>query len=236
MKLRPRLIPTLAAGAGLVVLLGLGTWQLRRNGETNAKLASFAAKLDAPPLTEAELERSPADLWHHQASVSGTFRPAPTFLVGRADGVRAGYGIVQVLDLEGDRGILVDRGWVAHARLEEGLTALPATGEVSGVLMPLEGAQLRPLPPQDGIPERWPTRSGAAMARQVEGTLVPALLVAGEERHPAERSDPEALFVQRWWVRPTTRPHLEYAATWFAIALVLIWVWGLGSRVGEDEA
>jgi surfeit locus 1 family protein len=236
MKLRPRLVPTLTTGVCLVILVGLGTWQLRRNTETNGKIAAFAARLDAPALKEEELNRSPADLWHRQASVRGEFRDEPTFLVGRADGVRAGYGIVQVLDLPDGRGILVDRGWVAHPRLDEGLAALETTATEAGVLLPLEGANLRSLPEQDGIPERWPTGSGAAMARQVEGTLIPALLVAGEELHPSKRSDPDTLIVKRWWVRPDTRPHLEYAATWFAIALVLLWVWGLASRVPEETA
>lgn len=235
MRLKPRLLPTAVTGVCLCILLSLGVWQLRRNGETNAKIAAFAERLDAPPLTEAELDRSPAELWHRQATVDGTFRSEPTFLVGRADASRAGYGIVQVLDLGDGRSMLVDRGWVAHPRLAEGLGKLEAEGVASGVLMPLEGADLRPLPAQDGIPERWPTGSGAAMARKVDGTLVPALLVQGEELHPSKRSSPDTLFVRRWWVRPDTRPHLEYAATWFAIALVLLWVWGLASRVPDED-
>ena len=230
MNFRPRLVPTLTTAGCLVVLVGLGSWQLRRNGETNAKIAAFEEKLSASPLTDADLSRSPAALWNRRARLEGTFRDSPRFLVGRADGSRAGYAIVEVMDLTDGVALLVDRGWVAHSRLQEGLDALPRTETVTGVLLPLEGPESRPMAAQDGIAERWPTRSHAAMARTMTEPLLPALMRVGSELHPSERSDPSQLLVQRWWIRPDTRPHLEYAATWFAIALVLVWIWILASR------
>lgn len=234
MKLRPKPIPTLATAICLALLLSLGFWQLSRNAQTNAKLAAFAERLDAPALDASALTTSPADLWHRQVALSGTFRSEPTFLVGRAESSRPGYGIIQVLDVDEGPAVLVDRGWVAHPRLQEGLGELPDRAEVSGVLLPPAGGELVPLPAQDGIAERWPTRSSAAMARRVDGGVLPVLLVQGEEVHPSVHADPAQLLVRGWWVRPTARPHLEYAATWFAIALVLLWVWGLASRVEDD--
>lgn len=231
MKLRPKPIPTVATAAVLAMLLSLGTWQLRRNAETNAKLAAFAEQLDAPPI--GSVHGSPSDLWHRQATLAGTFRAEPRFLIGRAESSRPGYAIVQVLDLESGESLLVERGWALHARLDEAIASLPSEEQVTGVLLPLQGAGLKPLPAQDGIQERWPARSSAAMAQTVGTALVPALLVVGEETHPSTHADPADLLVTGWWVRPTTRPHLEYAATWFAIAAVLIWIWLLASKV-ED--
>ena len=52
MKLRPRLVPTIAAGVGLAVFLSLGVWQLRRNTTAyDAVYLALAEALDAPLLT-----------------------------------------------------------------------------------------------------------------------------------------------------------------------------------------
>jgi surfeit locus 1 family protein len=116
---RPRLIPTLAAAAGMALALAAAHWQLGRAHEKEALAAKLESLAGAPAVPLTGEEASAADLeWRH-VTVSGTFAPAYTvFIDNRVRRGVAGYHVMTPLEIAGTRGggsryVLVDRGWTA---------------------------------------------------------------------------------------------------------------------------
>ena len=52
---RPSPVPTVFVAVGLIILLNLGAWQLRRNTERKGHLDKVEYRLDAEPVSNAEL-------------------------------------------------------------------------------------------------------------------------------------------------------------------------------------
>lgn len=249
-RFRPAPVPTAFVVAALFILLNLGFWQLRRNGQTNARLAEVEAVLEGPPTTA--LTGEPEALRWRQVDVRGSFEGEPTFVTGRVERGTPGLEIVQRFAVAGGPRILVNRGWIP---LEGWASALPAPppGEtrLRGLALPIDGSpELPPIPADDGAPERWPTGTRAditgcsqtsyspyaAVAERLGPLDLALLVVEGESRRDGSPR-PQGLPVTGYIARPAARPHLEYAGTWFSIAgvLTLLWIYA-GFRRGAGQS
>lgn len=239
-RFRPAPVPTVIVVAALFVLLNLGFWQLRRNAETEARLAEVEVVLDGPPATAAELAGDPEALRWRQVDVTGAFEGEPVFVTGRVERGTPGLEIVQRFAVAGGPRILVNRGWIP---LEGWATALPPApaGEtrIRGLALPIDGSpDLAPIPADEGAPERWPTGTRAditgcsqtsyspyaAVARRLGPLDLALVVVEGESRRDGAPLN-EGLPVTGFIARPKARPHLEYAGTWFSIAAALTGLW-----------
>jgi surfeit locus 1 family protein len=234
---RPDWKLTPIAAVALVILLSLGTWQVRRNGETSAWLERVDARLDEPPLANAAMSGAPADLSWRTASLTGQYQGRPLLMSGRYQFGEVGFDLVQAFTVAGGPTILVNRGWIPRSHLQ--VAEEPPGTEVSGLLLHLDEFQreatIPPIPASDGLPERWPPDAYAAIARVVGAA--PLLVVAGRSMEPGERKQPLPLPVTGWYARPETRPHLQYAATWYMIAGTLVAIWiGHGVQRGRAGA
>ena len=70
-------------------------------------------------------------------------------------------------------------------------------------------------------PERWPRGAYAAMARHLDAGAS-LVVIAGKALHDGQTRSGEVLPATGWHAKPGTRPHLQYAATWFMIAGTLV--------------
>lgn len=66
---RPPIIPTLIVIGAMLVMIGLGIWQLQRRGEKEAMLALAAANPGKPPVAYPAMPPVPADLLFRRSSV-----------------------------------------------------------------------------------------------------------------------------------------------------------------------
>jgi surfeit locus 1 family protein len=208
----------------LVVLIGLGTWQLDRLAWKRDLIATREARLAAP----AEPLPAAAQDWRwwdfHPVTVAGAFRHDLEQLFGVAaiDG-RVGHHVLTPLVRPGGAAVLVDRGWVpadrAHpAARRAGQTAGPL--QVSGIAR--HRGDDRPgwfTPdnhPEDGL---WYWYDLGALEAALGLELLPIVVEADATPNPG------GLPIGGQTRTELPNNHLQYAITWYGLAAGLFGVW-----------
>jgi len=226
MRFRFTLWPTVVSVPAFIILLGLGTWQVQRLHWKENLIAERTARTTAAPiaLPQASEHLSPAaldDLDFRRATATGEFRhDQEMYLAARTMEGAVGYQIVTPLQLADGSAVLVNRGWVPDIRKDP---AKRADGQVSGTVT-IDGAIRAPgvqhwLQP-DNEPERniWFWNDLPAMAVHAgipPDHLVPVFLEAG----PAPNPGGLPIGGQTHVTLPND--HLQYAITWYALAVGL---------------
>jgi surfeit locus 1 family protein len=217
------------AALALSVLLGLGFWQLERRVWKEDLIARVAARTQAPvaPLPpESEWDRVSAGRdEYRRVRTSGTFRHDQEVHVytivseqrGRFAG--PGYWVLTPLELQSGAFVIVNRGFVpldrkGAATREGGQVAGPVT--VTGLLrMPEQASVFTP----DNSPARnvWYRRDPGEIAQALKlGRTAPFMIDADATPNPGglpQGGDTRLDFPNN---------HLQYAITWFGLALALV--------------
>jgi surfeit locus 1 family protein len=180
---------------------------------------------------------APGALEFRPVRLDGRFRhDREMYLAARVRLGRAGLHVITPLVLDDGRAVLVDRGWVPPGR------KAPETrpeGQLEGLVtvfghVRLGGwagaAFLRP----DNQPEKnaWLWMDLPAMAAQagVERTLTELYAVAGPTANPGGVPIGTEVEVK------LRNEHLQYAVTWYALALALAVIYLLHQSRSKDEA
>lgn len=221
MTFRPTLWATIAAAAGLAVLLGLGTWQLDRWVWKQRLLEVRTQRVEAPAITYADIAAD-ADLdalEYRLIRLTGRFDGSHSLkLLNRTRDGRPGFHVItpMVTNAAGDA-VLIDRGWAPVAGAA-GLSPIPAG------LVSIEGYVRRFETPGPFIPDNEPD-TGAWFyfdrAQMAAATGFEAVAPFYVQRAPgaAPSGDYPAGGVPNIALR---NPHLLYAITWYALAIVLL--------------
>lgn len=219
-RFRPTLLPTLMTLPALLVLLALGTWQLQRLAWKETLIAERQTQLAAVPAPLPQFTDAAAGgLAHRRFSVRGRFLHEQTLFYGApAVGGMPGVELLTPLRLDDGRMIVVNRGWIpldarqAAARpqtLTEGAVA------IIGVLRPASTETGWFTPEPDRRAGHWFSYDVAAMAAHLALPLLPAVLEAVPD---AERG---RLPLARAAEVNLVNHHLQYALTWYGLALAL---------------
>lgn len=243
---RPAPIPSVFSAIGLVILLALGTWQVRRHYETTARITGIEEKMTEGPAGASAFADPAADLTWRLADLPGRYVSPPMLMTGRFEFGVTGYDVVQAFEVEGGPTLLVDRGWIprdGYVDVLKQLEPLEGPGVAHGVLLGLDafrggqrgGCSGAPgKVAADGTnPERWAPYAWDAMAANVTGapTLV---LIAGDPLPEGKEKSNSHYPVTGYRPKPNHLPHREYAATWFLIAATLVVIWAVaGFRRGR---
>ena len=229
--------PSVLALAGFAVLIGLGSWQMSRKAWKEGLIAQIGARVHAAPVPLSEALRQ----WHDKGDVeylhvrvSGRFLHARERHVFAVD-ERLGPGFYVYTPLEtGKRQlVLVNRGFVPSPLKEP--AARPASQIEAEVT--LAGLVRRPMPRGPFTPASEPARNmfywpdypnmlaSALEAGSADLTPVPFFIEADAE--PANEGG-----FPRGGVTRLNLPnrHLEYALTWYGLALALIGVFAAFAR------
>jgi surfeit locus 1 family protein len=221
---------TVAAAVGLIILLGLGSWQLWwRLPQKERYLARVAALKHEParPLGDVLAEGARGgDVEFVRVSVACTPAPVgpPVYRYALRD-TGVGWRLMSFCVIPGAPygGIVLDRGLVD--RFSGGMTpaaaSFPPAGEVVGVLRkPGRHSWLDAPPNRQADGSTVLLAVDAAALALIAGRPAGPYYVAVESEQPAAAGlTPAAL--------PEDVPnnHFAYALTWFALAGVLIWMW-----------
>ncbi|RLK11410.1 SURF1 family protein [Ruegeria conchae] len=192
--------------AGLGVLTSLGVWQMQRLAWKQGILAEIEARIaaDAVDLPETVME---ADDKYLPVTLFGDMKPEEIHVLVSVKQVGAGYRIIQPFSTAG-RIILVDRGFVPTTAKQADRVTGPM--EVSGNLhWPDEIDSYTPVPDIDG--NIWFARDVPTLAAAL--ATEPVLLIARSKTDP----DITPLPVDTAGI---PNDHLQYAITWFGLALV----------------
>ena len=232
MGFRPKLIPTLFTIPALITLLALGTWQVQRldwKQDLIDKLQARAA------LTPSALPASPLDEETHEflpVQVTGTYDHANEFhLVNRALNGKAGINVVTPLILADGSAVLVNRGWVPFEARDPALRPdgqLPGVQTVTGLLRfvkPRSWIQETFVPENEPENNAWFNIDPPAMAATAGQATLPVHYILSSDR--SERGN---LPRGKQWSLDIKNDHLEYAITWYSLALALLVIYILFHR------
>ncbi|MCO6417617.1 SURF1 family protein [Siccirubricoccus sp. KC 17139] len=202
----------LAALPVLAVLLGLGTWQVRRLHWKTELLAHIAAAEAGPT---QPLSASPEPF--AKVAATGRFDHGREALLGvELRGTTLGARLLTPLLREGAPPLLVDRGWVP---LERDRPIGHPEGEVTvtGYVRPADSRDWN-SPKDDPAGRRFYLFDPAAIGQALD---LPPPAPFGLVALAAPGATPATLPVAASALPRPTNPHLGYAVTWYGLAAAL---------------
>jgi surfeit locus 1 family protein len=231
------LVPALLAFAALV---GLGTWQLERKAWKEALIAALTERLAAPPAAlpapAAWPSLNEASEEYRRVTFSATFdHGAEAFVYAAASAFRPdvsgpGFWVFTPARLPGGVLVLVNRGFVPENRRDP---ASRAQGQIAGpaeIVGALRWPEHRSwfAPADDPRKNLWFTRDSQAIAAgKGIGPVAPFYVEQEAPVPPGGLPQPGKLAVT------LRNAHLQYAITWYGLAMVLVVmfvVWARASR------
>ena len=225
----PRLVPTLIAVPGVLVLFALAGWQLSRHVERTAENAFRAERLAMAPVgVDAALADRETSRFR-RVTASGTFDHARELHVyARSLNGNEGFYVLTPLKRDGARPLLVNRGWVPKDLREP---SRRAAGQVAGPVS-VEGV-LRDEPRRGWLmPDNEPAKNGwfwFDLPAMAEAAGVPDALPVYVEA-ALEPRNPGGYPLGGQTQAQLPRPHLQYAFTWFCLALALAAIYVISQR------
>ncbi|WP_291729648.1 SURF1 family protein [Leisingera sp. F5] len=196
------------SGAGLAILIGLGTWQLQRKAWKEAILATIEARM-AEETGVLPTEPDPETDRYWPVSAKGYVGNQYLRVLISNQAFGPSYRIVSAFEVDG-RNVMLDRGVIPVD--EEPPAGHPEKVEVTGNLhWPDEVDSYTPAPDLEN--NIWYARDVEAMAEAL-GTE-PVLIVLREQTFydTPVRPDPVS-------TSGIPNNHLQYAITWFSLAFI----------------
>lgn len=229
LRFQPRLIPTLATLAMLLLFLYLGQWQAGKAQRLTAERSQYAARAQRATVRVGATLVSAEQLRDAPVTVRGYFEPAQQIFVdNRQEEGRAGVHVVTPLKIEGsETRILVNRGWIGWTDGRQKLPQVstpPGLVEVSGIAAtPVVKKFLLMSERAEAWSQLWPVLDLKRFERQVNFPLQPVVLLQN-------RSDMHDNLIRNWQA-PEDRVamHQSYALQWFGMALALLAFYGVAS-------
>lgn len=230
LRFKPTFWPTVFAVPAVLVMLGLCLWQVQRMTWKEALIERLHSRMAQPAIDAATVAADPVAAEYRKVRLTGTFlHDKELHLLARSLNRNVGVQIVTPLRLASGDVVLFNRGWVPEERKDP---ARRAEGQVAGTvtvegIVRLTEADIKGWFVPENRPDRnvWLTVDVAAMRR-----------AAGLPEAPALKAD-------RWWVAADAAPnpggfpiggqtrvnlpndHLQYAITWFLLAVALVAVY-----------
>ncbi|AIB11294.1 hypothetical protein ABAZ39_04550 [Azospirillum argentinense] len=235
-RFRPSLWATLITVPAVLVMLGLGTWQMQRLEWKEDLVRRVEQRLHAPPIPLPSTITDPEALEFRPVTVSGRFlNDKEMLLVARPRQGQAGYELLTPLQRPAEEGggvVLVNRGFLpmdkrAPASRPESRVEGPVT--VTGLVrLPQPAGWLQPGN-RPGA-ESWMRLDPPAMAASA-GLETVAPLVVEMTPDPARGNAPQTGMLNG--IQPLVElpnNHRQYAFTWYSLAATLIVVYVLSQR------
>jgi surfeit locus 1 family protein len=231
---RPRLVPTLFVGLALLILLGLGTWQIERLAWKTELLHTIALRMSAAPRAlVGPAWGNVAD--YERVTVEGHFLHDREFhvLARPLAGDELGYRILTPFAVEGGGTVIVNRGFVpsdhrsASTRLDG---QIQGPTSVTGIVRFPHAPGLSWFIPENRPDENlwlWPDLPRMAAVGGL-GTVAPFVIDADATPNPG------GLPIGGQTQLDIPNDHLQYAITWYLLALVLIVMFVIYHRRRKD--
>jgi surfeit locus 1 family protein len=217
---------------------GLGLWQLDRAEQKRSLATNLELRRKQPALSLNQIVPATDALEFRKVIAEGRFLADKTILIeNRKHLGKTGYHVITPLQLNGsDKVVLVNRGWIPTAQLDQADPLPTPAGEII-----VHGAVNLPQPPAielslsdakaEGVPH-WPYLTLEHFSRWSGLQILPFAILQSPE-------DAQG-FIRQW---PTPQisdaMHIGYAVQWFAFALITLMIWlrlSLHKRPAEAAA
>ena len=213
---RHMIAPLLFGLIGAAVLVGLGVWQLQRLEWKRDVLAQIDARIGMEPVALPAVPDPKSDKYL-PVTLSGTLTGSEAHVLSSTRDDGPGYRVIAVMVTGSGRHILVDLGFVAEVELGTPRPTGPLA-VVGNIHWPSEVDSF--TPPPDPAQDLWFARDAVAMAKALGAE--PFMVIARTVTPPVDSVTP--LPVDSSGI---ANDHLEYAITWFSLALVWLGMTGL---------
>jgi len=203
--------PIVIGLGGLATLLALGFWQLDRLDWKRGIIAEAERRLDNPPVALPD-DLEPVRDDYLPVFVTGRFDGEPLYHLTTQKPKGPGFDIIAPFETADGRRILIERGYIPQEQRDTatGSTSPPGEVRIEGFLRWPDDVN-RFTPDPDAAKRIWyarnvPSLSGAARTEPVMIVQAPT----GAADYPRGR----AVAVK------IRNHHLQYALTWFSVALI----------------
>ncbi|MDF3075404.1 MAG: hypothetical protein K0S54_3071 [Alphaproteobacteria bacterium] len=211
--------PTLMTVPAVIIMLGLGAWQLQRLEWKNDLMARIAERTAQEPVAFDRLSGEEDKDEYRRVRLRGSFvHDKELYLAARSRNNNVGFHVVTPLVLTNGMAVLVNRGWVPSDRKEP---AKRAEGQIAGetdvtALVRLTQKQGMMQPDNDAAKNVWfyidvpEMKKAAGVATEIDywfeadATPNPGGFPIGGQTRIQMPND-----------------HLQYAVTWFVFAVTL---------------
>jgi surfeit locus 1 family protein len=228
--------PTIVAACAFALLIGLGTWQVKRLAWKEALIATVSARFAAAPT-----QLPPPGDWPHLDADSNEFqrvsfkaellndKEALVFTTGssmRSGDSGPGYWVFTPARFAGGT-VMVNRGFVPEGRQDPATRAQGQIAEPAEIVGVMRWPELPGLFTPAAEPDKnlWFSRDSTAMAA-AKGAGPVAPFYVEQEGPPAPGGLP-----QTGILKPSfPNSHLGYAITWYGLAAVLVGTFGVWFR------
>ena len=225
-------------GLMVIVLCGLGAWQIARLSWKEALIARVNARVHAPTVAApgpAAWSRISDDDAYRHVTVRGHFLNGDEAQIYALTELGAGYWIMTPLRTEDGSIVFINRGYVP---MEQKAPSVRASGQadaevrVTGLLRLPEAKGWLFSQPNDPVHDLWYRRDISALARSRHlGAVAPYFIDADATPNPGGWPRGGLTVIK------FPNSHLVYALTWFSLAAmlagVLIWQFRKGPEIGE---
>ena len=226
-RLRPLLWPTLISLPILVLTTGLSVWQLERREWKLDILDRIAVNQAAAAMSLDELlQGDPLRREYGKVTIAGTYlNDREFYLAARNRKDDVGIQVITPVRTDDGRIVLFDRGWVSSAKKDP---STRAAGQIAG-RVELTGVVRRTQKQRQFAPDNDPARNfwfhvDVPLMRKMAGGAPDHQLDAFFLEADAA-PNPGGLPIGGQTQLDIPNDHLQYAITWFLIALALIWVY-----------
>lgn len=232
---RALLVPALVTSAMFAILVGLGTWQLRRLGEKEALIARVEQRYGEtatplPPREDWPAMRA-ADYDYRPVTMRGHYEGARDALIyavaPESFGFEPGFNVVTPFRLETGAIVLVERGFLPQSKTADPARRAPPTGEMAltgRLRAPQQRGSFTPV--DDPTRNIWFTRDPVAIGQALGLRDVAPFTLALDASGPVGADEPRPVAEKPSF----PNNHLSYAFTWFSLALADLVIFGLYAR------
>ena len=217
MRRKIQILPLLFIILAFFALLSLGFWQISRLKEKELFISSMQYNLSNPPVDPKTLS---ANALYARIKVKGHFLSDKNIhLYGRKSMSKEkdGYYLITPFQTSNDKIILVTRGWFAQKHKNSINDIVDHSTEISGVTLPSEKNRLF-VPGNDIANNIWFTLD-LQQASQVLGLNLENFYLIMDSSSDNPSQFLKILSTER--LLHIRNDHLEYAVTWFALAIAL---------------
>lgn len=213
----------------VAVLVGLGVWQLERRQAKHALIAALTERLAAAPVAlpppEAWAALTPERDEFRRVTLQALPDPQPHALVFTSGSPLrpdvSGLGVWEFAPVHTASGqtVVVNLGFVPDGRAAPDRTDAQAVTLTGYLRFPEQVTAFTPIP--DLVRRTWYLRDSSAMARTLEwGAVAPFYIDLETPVPPGGLPKPGPLQVQ------LRDQHLQYAITWFGLAIAVVVAFG----------
>jgi len=218
-----QLLPLLICTFTVIILISLGIWQIGRLKEKTLFLNTIKSNMSAPPL---ELEAINIDMTHslekyRRVKISGHFLPNKDLhLYGRQSmsTEKDGYYLITPFQTNNNKIIMIARGWFSSRYKKIINNRDDYSTEITGIILPTEKPRTFILD-NDINNNVWFTLN-LQQASEILGLKLEDFYIFMEHANAMSNNMLVPLSIDR--LMQVRNDHLEYAITWFSLAVSLI--------------